>query len=222
MDNKSARVRAFGVLALIVIGVMIAIVMWRHQADIAARRAQAQAQLDSLIKQQEYIGNLDARYGKLTDRFNAIGDDASAAGRKRHDSSNYDVMKAQAKKELADVFTLQGMLSTMRSSLSDIASAYAEILGDSAVASFRSRADQFTELQGLSLNRHWSAIQDITDSLVRDSIVGENVGQLYDESADYDTRATTQNDEMVRLWNELDKQVQGRVDSAKSNLAAVR
>jgi hypothetical protein len=221
-STQRSRVAILVATISVVLLAALTLAIWKHQADISARRAQAQARFDAITKQRERINTLEKRYDSIFRTYDSANADARTASRKRHDSSDDDIMKTQAKKELADVNVLQDQMSKARGSLDTIASAYAEALGEGPVAAFRSKSDQYVQTATLGLNRWWRAIQDITDSLVGETFPRSNIEQLYDESQDYETRATTQADELSRQWKQLDKQLQGRIDAAKRDLAAIR
>lgn len=219
--------------ALVVMLVALGLIAWRHQvnvagarqAEIAARQAQAQARLDALTEQfdtlseeQAHISDLEARYAGLDNAYRAAENDAYSAMRARHYATDDDVITEHAKRELAAVNKMQGMLPDRYSSLEGISDAYATAIGKNAVASFRIDTDQLIQTEGLGLNRWWRAINDITAALTSGSLPTENIEQLYDESSDYDTRASTQAEELERQWTELQKQLQGRIDGVTNKL----
>jgi hypothetical protein len=45
---------------------------------------------------------------------------------------------------------------------------------------------------------------------------------MYDESTDYETKASTLSDQLAQQGMDLNKQVQARVDQAKHDLDAIR
>lgn len=206
---------------------VIAVFFWRHQAEIAARHAQAQARLDIITKQGAHIADLRLRYRKLGNTFTAAKRQASGAGKKRHDSDDANVIRLQAKKELASVIAMEETLPSIQLSLNALSDGYADVLGREAVAGFRSTADPLLQTQSLSLNRWWRASVEITDwakgdqSIFSDAL-RENVTHLYDESADYETRADTLNNELNRKLIDLEDQVQSRIDQVKRDLEAAR
>jgi hypothetical protein len=208
--------------AVIIVAAVIGILFWRHQADVNARRADAQQHLNLARKQQAKIQALWKQYDNLVDSYNRAEDDAHAAGHRRHDSHDESFMLVQAKKELVDVETMQANTAARRGSLDSLADAYAEALGDSSVSGFRSSAGQFVQMVELGLTRWWRAIGEIVDSVNGTDFPSENIAQLYDESSDYQTRARTQSDQLMHQSSNLDKQVQARIDAAKQNLAAIR
>ena len=219
--QRHRRLIILACVAIVVLAI-IGILFWRHEADLSARRAQAQAQVDLITKQIAHIQDANNKYTKLIAAYNSAFDDARKAGHKRHDSSDDDVARVQAKKELADVVSMQTMSSSMTSSLESVADAFADVLGGGPVASSRSTADQAVQMASLGLNRWWRAIEDIVDGLTKDVPSSENIEQLYDESDDYITRATTLDHELLRQWAELRKQVRARADQAKHELDAIR
>ena len=223
--------RLLALAAFVVVLVALGFIAWRHQidvaaarahkAEVAARRAQVHARLDALIQQQTHIIDIETQYAVVVVAYSAAQSDADAAMQMRHNSTDYDVMTAQAKIELANVNTMQGMLPTQQASLDGIADAYASVLGEGAVAGFRSDTDQLDQTLGLGLNHRWRAINDITDAFTNGTFPTENIEQLYDESSDDNTRAETQADELAQQLTELRAQLQARIDGEKRDLAAV-
>jgi len=211
-------VGAVVLVVLLVVGGFV----WNQQRMIAAQRAQAQARLKIVTQQFAHIEDLEDQYSKFSDGFYSMWNAGRTAGQRRHDSSDDDVIRGAAKSELADVVALQGKVATMRDSLDATSDAFAAELGDGPLSNFRSDADQYVQTTDLSLNRWWRAINDIVDSIVRDEDSTENLEQLYDESDDYESRAMTQRDALLRNWQSLQKQAKGRVDQATKDLAQIR
>ena len=235
------RLRVLALAVLVVVLATLGVIVWRrqaelaadlvarrayqaHQAEVVVRSAQAQARIDALTEQQQISIAAAAAYLPLLETYEKTEREARAAGKTRHDASDDGVIAAQAKKELADVIAMQGMLPSEQSAFGAILDAYAAALGEGAVSALRTEADQLIQTEGLSLN-HWEqAIQIITDSLASGGGVNtaETVERLYGESGDDDTRAATQISEFARRTEQLGKQLQGRIDGAKRDLAAIQ
>jgi hypothetical protein len=236
MSKWQIAASSFLVIVLVVVGLLF----WKHRVDVAAQRAQAQARLDMLVKQQAQIANLESRFGTEVDLQNQKAKNAATASQARKAASDalplgtyqvnvgsaaaneYETMVTKAKQELNDVNAMYVDVRNERSTLSELAYAFTDVLGDGPVNNFRATSGQYTQDQDFELNRWLRGITDISDDIkYNGKFTTENIEQLYRETEDYVSRARTQHAQLTYQKDELDKEIQARVDKARSYLAAL-
>jgi hypothetical protein len=236
MSKWAIAASSFFLIVLAIVGVLF----WKHHLDALKQRAQAQAQLDTLLKQQTRIANLESKFGTEIGVEGRLVNDAATASQARRRASlaiplgsyqvnlgsaaadEYATMVAKAKQELNDVNAMYVNVSAMRSTLLNLAEGFANVLGDGPVKAFRATSGQYTQDIAISLNPWLRGITDISDDINYNAdFTTENIEQLYDRMYDYAARARSQRDQLMYEKAELDKEVQAGINKTKNELIAL-
>ena len=223
--------RAFvvGVLLVVVVITITAIFLIRkHQNDVLAAAARAEA-----IAKYQRLRDINDKTSAAIDRFSDIEteyattqSDATQAGQQRHDlfaqnSIDYADALTDVRKEKSDVEQLQTLAQQKDDAARDVATALGSYFGEGTASSLLSDINNASEAEGKYLADWWRASSQINDSLT-----AEVNGRWYSAGSDEIESLYRTSDEEGAVsrsrWGTVDAKVADLHDRLRQEIASAQ